>query len=294
MLKEHFLFFYSGKNPYRINRFSEEMERRKISYEFIDMESIVFSNDFIHNFAVKNPNSIGYFLGYSEMSRYLILALGDKINFPQQKAWELADKFKSHIFLSKNDIKTPRSGLILAEESIESIAQEIGGFPCVIKKTTGGNGKMVEIVSNKGQCLDFINAMKENISADHPFPRIFSFLLQELIKESKGVDYRALCVGGEILGLMKRISQGDSFKANFSLGGLIEQVDMIEEIKAISRKIMKKTGLLIAGIDFIKSQKGYQVLEINTSPQFKGFEQVTNINVAGKVIEEIIERIHNN
>ena len=53
---------------------------------------------------------------------------------------------------------------------------------------------------------------------------------------------------------------------------------------------MEKSGLFLAGIDFIKSREGYQVLEINVSPQFKGFEKASGINVAQKVLQNLLSR----
>lgn len=192
-------------------------------------------------------------------------------------------------FLRANNIPTPPSSLILSHESISTAAQNVGGFPCIIKKTTGGNGKLVDIVNNKSACLKFILNAKQNISSQSIFPRSFSFLLQQPITESFGTDYRALCIKDQLIGIMKRTSQNNSFKANVSLGGAAEFVDTIPEIESISKEVMKKSNLFMSGIDFIKGGTGYQVIEINTSPQFKGFEQATKINIADHIIKALLK-----
>jgi RimK family alpha-L-glutamate ligase len=290
-MKKHIIFFFSGKNPYRIKRLHEATSKQKISHEFIDINTIAIDNhSFIENKFIKpNYKNIGYFLGYSEISKYLIDLFSDQIFFPQSKSWTLADKFTSHIFLTKNNIKTPGSSLILSHNSIDKAATNIGGFPCVIKKTTGGNGKLVALVTNTQECIDFILEAKENITEQTLFPRSFSFLLQKQIVESYGTDYRALCIGNNLVGIMQRTASNNSFKANFSLGGNVKHINHLPEIEQASLNIMKKSGLFMAGIDFIKSDIGYLVLEINTSPQFQGFEQATNINVADKIVKSLLD-----
>lgn len=291
MSRKHLLFFYSGNNPYRIGRLKEATEKLELSYKFIDLDLILFDNKFISrpSFMKEGSENVGYFLGYSEISKYVMKALGDKILFPQKKSWVLADKFNSHIFLEQIGIATPPSALILSGDSIDKTAEAIGGFPCIIKKTTGGNGNLVEMVKSEKECLEFILAVRDKITADKIFPRAFCFLLQKPIEESYGTDFRALYLGKELLGIMKRTAGNkESFKANFSLGGSVQMVDNIPEIAKAGQEIMDKSGLFMAGIDFIQGKDGYQVLEINTSPQFKGFEQATKINVAKRIVENLL------
>jgi ribosomal protein S6--L-glutamate ligase len=73
------------------------------------------------------------------------------------------------------------------------------------------------------------------------------------------------------------------------LGGEVKEISEIREIREMSEKIMRKSKLFMVGIDFIKSNEGYQVLEINTSPQFKGFEQATGEDVAGNIVNRLVQ-----
>ena len=45
-------------------------------------------------------------------------------------------------------------------------------------------------------------------------------------------------------------------------------------------------GLPICGVDMMRSNRGPLVLEVNSSPGL-GIEQVTNRNIAGRIIEYI-------
>jgi ribosomal protein S6--L-glutamate ligase len=53
----------------------------------------------------------------------------------------------------------------------------------------------------------------------------------------------------------------------------------------------KSLGLNIAGVDMLRSERGPLVLEVNSSPGFEGVENVTGVDVAGKIIEFIEKQI---
>jgi ribosomal protein S6--L-glutamate ligase len=48
-------------------------------------------------------------------------------------------------------------------------------------------------------------------------------------------------------------------------------------------------GLNIAGVDMIASREGPMVLEVNSSPGLEGIETATGIDVAGAMIDFVIE-----
>ena len=167
--------------------------------------------------------------------------------------------------------------------------KEVGGFPCIIKKNVSTTGKFVEIVRSEEEVVEFIKSAfdqaKENVL---PVNRL-RFLLQEFIQESAGTDYRVLCVGDKILGAIKREAQ-EGFKSNVSLGGKATQVEVDEKLRDYSRRIMQEGKLFYAGIDFMKRGDDYLAIEVNTSAQFKGFEEATGVNVAKEIINQLLKR----
>lgn len=58
------------------------------------------------------------------------------------------------------------------------------------------------------------------------------------------------------------------------------------EERKIAITATKAMGLHIAGVDFMRSNRGPLVLEVNASPGF-GIEKVTGRNVSEKIIEYI-------
>lgn len=287
MNNNNILCFFAGDYDYRVDRLNSEAQRKNIKIRFVNVDKILFNNKFI----IKNnyTENIGYIIGSFYKSTYLLDILSKNIYFPQAKSFYLGDKFSSHIFFKRNDIKTPDTILISNIKTLDNSINEIGEFPCVAKKTFGSGGEFVSIVKNKKEILNFIARSSKGKSIESIFPRYSAFILQKYIKESSGVDYRVLCLKNNVLGIIKRSSKNKSdFRANISLGGKGELVGNIPELEKLSKKIMRKSGLFFAGIDFIKGKDGYYAIEINTSPQFEGFENATNINIAEKILNNLI------
>ncbi len=289
-MKNIIFFFVGHDNSYRLHHLKENINSFNASFEFVDVDQLSLNIKDIAttSFVKKNCQNIGYFIGNFYKSNYIMQMFSNDILFPQMTGWNLSDKFNAAIFFHKNNILTPTTALIGTHQTLQQTIISVGGFPCIIKRTTGSGGNFVEIVNNENEILNFIQKLSKNITPKSIFPRTFSFVLQQPLKKSYGTDYRALCINNEVLGIIKRTAQGNSFKANVSLGGKAELVDNITEIEKLSNQIMRKSNLFMAGIDFIKDNDVYYAIEINTSPQIKGFEQTTNINISKKIIETLL------
>ncbi|PSR06586.1 MAG: 30S ribosomal protein S6--L-glutamate ligase, partial [Bacteroidetes bacterium] len=74
-------------------------------------------------------------------------------------------------------------------------------------------------------------------------------------------------------------------------GGLGEKVKLSSIEKKTAVAATKSLGLNIAGVDMLRSERGPLVLEVNSSPGFEGVENVTGVDVAGKIIEFIEKQI---
>ncbi len=290
---KNIIFFYIGSNnnSYRIQKIKENINNlNNVSFDFVDVDQLSLNTKCIKtmSFMKRNCQNIGYFIGNFYKSIYVIQMFGNDILFPQANTWHLSDKFNAAIFFKKNNIPTPTTALISTHKTLQQTISSVGGFPCIIKRTTGSGGNFVKIVNTENEILDFIQKMGKNITIKSIFPRNISIILQQPIQKSYGTDYRVLCIKNKILGIIKRTAQNNSFKANISLGGKAEIVDNIIEIEKMSKQIMKKSKLFMAGIDFIKNDSSYYAIEINTSPQIKGFEQATNINVTKQIIKALL------
>jgi len=294
MSKIKFYLFTDSEKDHRIRRFREESAKKNIDFQIVNLYKIVIQDNQIidqeGNVLKIKKNDITWILANVSTGYVVSKFLKDRNIqvWPNFEAVAFADKFITNSFFSGIQVPTPKT-VFINSYHMDDIIKAIGGFPCIIKKNISTVGKYVEIVKSEKEVLQFIKNTFEIASKNILPNNRISFMLQEFVKEAKGTDYRVLCLDGKILGVIKRTAKS-GFKSNISLGGTAKQIPLPEKIKKYTKKILKKGDIFYAGIDFIKKGNEYLAIEVNTSAQFKGFEQATNINVAEKIINKLIEK----
>lgn len=148
-------------------------------------------------------------------------------------------------------------------------------FPIIQKPDYGSQGDQISLLKSKKDIRD----LKIEIS---------DFIYQNFI--SNDGDFRVFVVGGKILGAIKRVARSGGFLNNVSKGGHAETVKDLEILSKLERIALTATSIFdlpICGVDIIydKKTKKYRLMEINTNPEWKGFQGATGINVAEKIID---------
>jgi len=283
----------------RYDRIIEEINKleQKAEVVFCSSYDLILTTGgiFLNNKKLElNPDDRFWFLSNATMNLFAIhkfSACGMDNIWPSPEALNFADKFLTAVFFEKNNIPTPKTTLLrfTTEQELTELVDFLGGYPLVMKKNVGSVGRDVRIVRNNQEVLDFIKEVHERLQRKNNHASRIGFILQEFVKESAGSDFRVLVLNGKILGVMKRTAQDGGFKANVSLGGKAEKVELDDDLKYLAEKVIESGKIFYGGIDFIKKGNQYLALEINTSAQFKGFEGATGINVAQKIAQELLK-----
>jgi ribosomal protein S6--L-glutamate ligase len=190
------------------------------------------------------------------------------------------DKLRSLQLLAKAGLGMPKTAFASAPKNIDTIIEQVGGAPVVIKLLEGTQGIgviLAETHKSAKSVIESFLALKANI------------LVQEFIKEAGGADIRAFIVDGKIVGAMKRQGLPGEFRSNLHRGGHANVIELTKEERETAIKAAKKLGLAIAGVDMLQSSRGPLVMEVNSSPGLEGIEGATGVDIAGKIIE-FIER----
>jgi ribosomal protein S6--L-glutamate ligase len=116
--------------------------------------------------------------------------------------------------------------------------------------------------------------------------------LQEFIAESKGRDVRALVVGDEVVGAMRRTARKGEFRSNLHRGGEGKPVKLSPEYVRVAVEAARIVGLDICGVDMLEATDGPKVMELNSSPGFEGLEQATRRDIAGAMVQHALSRVH--
>jgi ribosomal protein S6--L-glutamate ligase len=191
------------------------------------------------------------------------------------------DKLRSLQLLSREGIGLPVTGFAHSTKDIEGLIDTVGGPPLVIKLLEGTQGIGVVLAETQKAAESVIAAFRE-LDAN--------ILVQEFIGEARGSDIRALVVGGRVIAAMRRQAAPGEFRSNLHRGGTALPVRLTPEERSTVVRAAKTTGLNVAGVDFIRSNHGPLVLEVNSSPGLEGIEGATGKDVAGQIIEFIEKR----
>ncbi len=192
------------------------------------------------------------------------------------------DKLQSLQKLSRAKIGLPKTVFTNYSNEVESIIKQVGGTPLVIKLLEGTQGLGVVLAETK-------NAAKSVIEAFNGLHA--RVIVQEFIKEAKGVDIRAFVVDGHVVGAMKRKGKEGEFRSNLHRGGTAEVITLTDEEEIAAIKATKAMGLGVAGVDMLQSSRGPLILEVNSSPGIEGIEKATQKNIARTIIRYIEKNI---
>jgi ribosomal protein S6--L-glutamate ligase len=190
------------------------------------------------------------------------------------------DKLRSLQLLARAGVGIPKTVFTRDGREVESLIDELGEMPVVIKLARGTHGNGVVLAETK-------KAAKSVMQAFHVMDDDgTNILMQEFIKESDGEDIRVFIVNGKVVASMKRKGLDDDFRSNLHQGGAGTIVKLSDDEKKSAQRAAKSMGLPVCGVDILRSNKGPLVLEVNSSPGF-GIEKVTGRNVAVKIVEYV-------
>lgn len=188
------------------------------------------------------------------------------------------DKLRSLQILSKHSVGMPKTVFASNKANVKDIIQLGGGTPLVLKILEGTQGVGVVLAETQKAAKSVLDAF---------YGMNVNLLVQEYIEEAGGADIRALIVGGEVVGAMKRQGAEGDFRSNLHQGGSATAYKLNRKEKATALAAAKAMGLDVCGVDMIPSNRGPLVMEVNSSPGLEGIEKATEVDVAGKIIDYI-------
>lgn len=188
------------------------------------------------------------------------------------------DKLRSLQLLARAGVGLPVTVFSHYTKDIAGLVEQVGGAPLIIKLLEGTQGIGVVLAETEQAARPVIEAFR-GLDAN--------ILIQEFIKEAKGMDIRAFVVGGKVVAAMKRKAPKGEFRSNLHRGGSAMKIKLSPEERLTAIRAAKTVGLNVAGVDMLRSNHGPVVMEVNSSPGLEGIETYTNVDVAMKIIEYI-------
>ena len=209
--------------------------------------------------------------------------------YNSSNAIELCDnKAKTVSALSGNPkIKLPKTlfapktfqGIGYTDLSFLDRAEELIGYPLIIKECYGSFGAQVYLAHNRAEAEDII--IHRIVDRD--------FIMQEFIESSFGRDVRINVVDGRAVASMIRHNSSD-FRSNITGGGRTVQYTPTEEQINAALEACKTLGLDFAGVDVLFGENNTPIIcEVNSNPHFKSTYDCTGIDLAEHIFDMIIK-----
>ena len=193
----------------------------------------------------------------------------------------VADKLHTHQVLIEANLPTPTTMLAKFPINTDLIEEKIG-FPIVVKTLLGVNGTGVFLMENRNAFEDLMALIAETN------PNI-QLIFQKFIEQSKGRDIRLFVLNGRVIAAMERRAREGGFKANYSQGGSVFQIEPDQAAIDLAIKTAEVLDIQLAGIDLLYDKDGgYTVCEANTFPGFKGLESACEgLNVPREIFMDM-------
>lgn len=188
------------------------------------------------------------------------------------------DKLRCLQLLARRGVGLPVTGFAHAPEDIKNLIRHVGSAPVVIKLLEGTQGvgvMLAETAKSAESVMEAFMGLKANI------------MVQEYIREARGMDIRCLVVGGKVIAAMRRQGREGEFRSNLHRGGSASLIRITPEERAIAARAARIIGLNVCGVDMLRSNHGPLVIEVNSSPGLEGIETASGKDVAGAIVEFI-------
>ena len=192
------------------------------------------------------------------------------------------DKLRSMQVLSRHAVGIAPTAFVKGQRDILHAINEMGGAPVIIKLLSGTQGIGVILAeTNKvaEAIIETLTSVQQNV------------LVQKFVSESKGRDIRAFVVGDRVVAAMRRRAAGSEFRSNVHRGGSTEAVTLDPEFERTAVRAAQILDLRVAGVDMLEGKDGPVIMEVNSSPGLEGVEGATGVDIAGEMIDYLVERV---
>ncbi|MCD4783216.1 MAG: hypothetical protein K8T10_05210 [Candidatus Eremiobacteraeota bacterium] len=220
----------------------------------------------------------------------------------------VGNKMLTKLKLVKKGIPVLKSVAVRKACNLDGAVSHVGGFPVFLKTFYGTRGIGVIFCP----CRETLYAAAQTMWAYYT-----NIFIEEYAEKSKGETVRVLVCADEVIGAVMNkpakfpfkvrkdihnneekefaeksknnpVSTDNLIRSNYSRGGDTNEFLLSVEMEKMALSACRATGIFLAGVDLIETDKGWAVLEINSSPGIKGFESTLKINAAAQIIDRML------
>jgi len=197
---------------------------------------------------------------------------GVRVVNPPRAIERTVDKFWTSALLEQCGIPTPETVVCDSAEEATAAFRALGDV--IVKPLFGSMGLGMVRVSDEEMAFRVFRTIEQIQGV---------YYLQRTINH-EGVDIRAFVLGGRLLGAIERRATG--WRTNLARGGTARSVALSDEWSALAVRAAAAVGADYAGVDLLADSEGkVYVLEVNGIPGWRGLQEATGIDVAGRLVD---------
>jgi RimK family alpha-L-glutamate ligase len=190
------------------------------------------------------------------------------------------DKFYTTALLQQAGLPTPET--VVCESAADAMAAVRAMGEVIVKPIFGSMGHGMVRVSDPEVAFRIVRPLEQMRAV---------FYLQRVVDHG-GRDVRAFIVGGRVLGAIERRAAAGEWRTNVSNGGSARPFELPQAWEDFAIRAAEVVGADYAGVDLLPSRDGSVfVLEVNGIPGWEGLQHATGIDVAGAVVDRLVERV---
>lgn len=186
----------------------------------------------------------------------------------------VANKHRCAVKLGSAGIPFPAHLLLSSSAGSKKAANRKLGSQMMTKPVSGSLGTNVSFVPNQ--------SVLERMSIGD------KYMAQEYVFAATAGDVRVFVVGGKAVASMRRVPARGEYRANLSRGGTGSVHNLTPEEERVCLEAVKLSGLDFAGVDFVPTDGGPVIIEINSRPGQK-ISQVCGVDVNNAVIKHVVD-----
>lgn len=259
----------------------EYMRASNIDFDVVDMRQTLLNPVTYHNtFDVVLERCISTTIGMHALTFF------SSLNVMTVNSVSVAnicvDKFTTSLTLQKNNVPTVPFALTFTEEETLRAVEELGGYPVVIKPSSGSWGRLLAKINDRDS-LEAVLEQKMILGS----PTHKAFYIQQFVPKPDR-DIRVTVVGDQVVCAIYRSTS--HWISNTARGAQAQACNVDKELEDICLLASRAVGGGVLGIDIFETNDGYVVNEVNHTTEFKNVQRVTGVNVAGAIIDYCVRR----
>jgi len=206
-------------------------------------------------------------------------AAGKLVINPARAVEAAVDKYLATARLQEAGLTVPRTVVSQTVDDALAGFAALGG-DVVVKPLFGAEGRGIARIDDEALAQRAFSLLVQ----------LGAVIYQQEFIPHDGFDLRVLVVGQHVWGMRRRNPL--DWRTNVSRGATAEPLELTHELVETARRGADAVAAPLAGVDLLPGRDGkLYAIEVNAVPGWQAISRVTGVDLAGRVLQYVAERV---